>query len=71
VHSSASTLVVGDLGQSWMGKFFFREFHIRCIARDLFVVDSETVTLGIGINEETRLEEGIGGRLNVRNQVRR
>lgn len=35
------------------------------------MVDSETVTLGFGIDEETRLGEGIGRRLDVRDQVGR
>jgi hypothetical protein len=37
----------------------------------LLVVRPETVAMGIGIREETGLEDGIRGRLNVRNKVRR
>lgn len=59
-RSGASTLVVGDL-----------DGRERCIAREMPMVDSETVTLGFGIDEETRLGEGIGRRLDVRDQVGR
>lgn len=38
---------------------------------ELLVVGSETVAVGIGVGEETRLEDGIGGGLDVRNEVRR
>lgn len=54
-----------------MPKFHTIEFLIGCIARELLIVDPETVTLGIGIDKETSLEEGIWRRLNVRNHVGR
>ncbi len=57
-RSSTSTLVISNC-------------DTRCIARELLMINSETVTLGIGIDEETSLEEGIGRRLNVRNHVGR
>jgi hypothetical protein len=41
----------------------------RYVAWKLLIVDSETITLSIGIDEETSLEERIRGMLNVRNQV--
>ena len=59
-RSGTGTLVVGDL-----------DGRDRCIARELPMVDSETVTLGCGIDEETSLEEGLGRRLDVRDQVGR
>jgi hypothetical protein len=37
----------------------------------LLVVGAKTVTMGVRIREKTRLEDGIGGRLKVRNDVRR
>ena len=43
----------------------------RCIARKLLIVNSQTVTLCIVIDEETGLEEGIRRVLNVRDQVGR
>lgn len=55
-RSRASTLVVGD------GNY-------GCIARELLVVNSESVALRIGINEETTLEKGIGRMFNERDQV--
>lgn len=57
-RTGASTLEVDDL-----------RVGSRCIARELLIVDTETVTLGIGIDEETSLEEGIRRRLNVRDHV--
>ena len=43
----------------------------RYIAGELPMVDTETVTLGIRIDEETGLEKGIGRRFDVRDQVGR
>ena len=42
-----------------------------CIARELAIVDPKTVALGIRIDKETSLEEGIWRRLDVRDQVGR
>jgi hypothetical protein len=33
------------------------------------IVDTETVTVGIGVGEETRLEDRVSGRLDVRNKM--
>lgn len=41
------------------------------VHRDLLVVDTKTVTLGVGIREETRLEDRVRRRLNARDHVRR
>ena len=56
----ASTLEVGN--SMW---------GYSCIARELAIVDPETVALGIRIDKETSLEEGIWRRLDVRDQVGR
>jgi hypothetical protein len=42
----------------------------RRVNRKLLVVDTKTVTVGVGIREQTRLEDGVCRRLDVRNQVR-
>jgi len=36
---------------------------------DLLVVDTETVAVGVGVREETGLEDGVGRRLDTRDQV--
>lgn len=43
----------------------------RRIDGDLLVVDTQTVAVGIGVGEQARLQDGVGGRLNTWNQVRR
>jgi hypothetical protein len=43
----------------------------RSIDRKLLVVSTKAVTVGIRVGEESRLEDRIGGRLNVGNKVGR
>ena len=43
----------------------------RRVDRKLSVVDSETVSVSVGVREESRLEDGIGTRLDSRNEVGR
>ena len=43
----------------------------RRVDRELSVVDSETVSVSVGVREESRLEDRIGTRLDSRNEVRR
>lgn len=42
----------------------------RSVNRKLLVVGAETMTVGVRIREETGLQNGICGRLDVRNEVR-
>ena len=42
-----------------------------CVDWELLVVDTETVTVSVRVGEETRLEDGIGRWLDVRDKVRR
>jgi hypothetical protein len=43
----------------------------RCVDRDLRVVHTETVAVGIWVGEETRLQDRVGRRLEVGDGVRR
>ena len=41
----------------------------RLVDRDLLVIDAETMTVGIWVGEETRLQNGVGRRLDTWNQM--
>lgn len=43
----------------------------RSIDRQLLVVDTKTVTVSIGVGEQTRLEDGIGRRFDIWNKMGR
>ena len=42
----------------------------RCVDRNLLVVNTQSVAMGIWVREETRLEDWVGRRFNTRYQVR-
>ena len=58
VRSPASALVVRRLGR--------RERHV---GRELLVVHSEAVALGVGVDEQAGLEDRVWGGFNVGNEM--
>jgi hypothetical protein len=44
--------------------------RVRLVDRDLSIVDAQTVTVGIGVREETTLQHTIGGDVNTGDGMR-
>lgn len=40
-----------------------------CVNRQLLIVRTKTVAVCVGVREETRLQDGVGGRLDVGDEV--
>lgn len=45
-------------------------WYKRCVDWELAVVYAETMTMGVGVREETGLEDGVSGWLDTRYEVR-